>query len=167
VNASRAAHVVGLAAAVVSCAAASPALAASLSVESGAVVLGKTESAIVTVRVDEPPGDEERPLRLSVNVGSFSEPRRIGPGKYRATYLPPQTRFPQVALVAVWRETGPDARIDFLRLPLFGQTSLAVSAPRGAQVTVEVGLDTYGPLPADARGEVRVPIIVPPVLWVD
>ncbi len=162
-NASRAARALGLLASVLlSAAAASPALAASLSIESGAVVLGKTESSLVTVRVDEPPGDEERPLRLSVNVGSFSEPRRIGPGKYRVTYLPPRTRFPQVALVAVWRETGPGARIDFLRLPLFGETTLPVSAPRGAQVTVEVGLDTFGPTPADARGEARVRIIVPP-----
>jgi hypothetical protein len=135
---------------------------ASLSVESGVVILGRTESATVTVRVDEPPGAEERPLRLSVNVGSFSEPRRIGPGKYRATYLPPPTRFPQVALVAVWRETGPDARIDFLRMPLLGQTKLAVTARKGSQVKVEVGLDTFGPVVADARGSALVPILVPP-----
>ncbi len=50
-----------------------------------------------------------------MNVGSFSEPMRLGPGKYRVTYVPPTTRFPQVALVAVWRETGTDARIDFKR----------------------------------------------------
>lgn len=136
--------------------------AASLSIETGVIVLGRTESATVTVRVDEPPGAEDRPLRLSVNVGSFSEPRRLGPGKYRATYLPPPTRFPQVALVAVWRETGPDARIDFLRLPLFGQTRLPVKARKGSRLRVEVGLDTFGPVTANARGEALVPIVVPP-----
>src|SRR5512134_706763 len=78
-----------------------PALAASIGLEGGAIVLGKTESMPVTVRVDETPGTEDLPLRLSVNVGSFSEPMRLGPGKYRATYVPPPTRFPQVALVAI------------------------------------------------------------------
>lgn len=151
-----------IAAALALLAAAGVARAASLSIETGVVVLGRTESATVTIRVDEPPGAEERPLRLSVNVGSFSEPRRLGPGKYRATYLPPPTRFPQVALVAVWRETGPSARIDFLRLPLYGQTRLPVKARKGSQLSVEVGLDTFGPATADARGEALVPIVVPP-----
>lgn len=135
---------------------------ASLSIENGAIVLGRTESATVTVRVDEPPGAEDRPLRLAVNVGSFSEPRRLAAGKYRVTYLPPSTRFPQVALVAIWRETGPDARIDFLRMPLFGQSRLPVVARRGAEVTVGVGLGTFGPVTADRRGKAEVPIVVPP-----
>jgi hypothetical protein len=136
--------------------------AASLSIEGGAVVLGKTESVPITVRVDEPPGTEELPLRLSVNVGTFSEPTRLGPGKYRAIYLPPSTRYPQVALVAVWRETGPDARIDFLRFPLFGTTRIAVAAKRGASVRATLGFDTFGPVVADAKGSASVPVAVPP-----
>jgi hypothetical protein len=137
-------------------------LAASLSIEGGAVVLGRTESVPIAIRVDEPPGTEELPLRLSVNVGSFSEPTRIGPGKYRAIYLPPSTRYPQVALVAVWRETGPDARIDFLRLPLFGTTRIAVATKRGAKVSATLGFDTFGPVVADAKGNATLPVAVPP-----
>ena len=136
--------------------------AASLSIEGGAVVLGKTESVPITVRVDEPPGTEELPLRLSVNVGTFSEPTRLGPGRYRAIYLPPSTRYPQVALVAVWRETGPDARIDFLRFPLFGTTRISVAAKRGASVRATLGFDTFGPVVADSRGSAAVPVAVPP-----
>jgi hypothetical protein len=141
-----------------------PALAsaASISVEGGLIVLGKTQSSPVVIRVDEPAGSELYPLRLSVNVGRFSEPVRLGPGKYRATYVPPETRFPQVALVAVWRETGADARIDFLRIPLFGKTRLRVAARPKAEVRAHVGIDTFGPAAADRTGRAEIPIHVEP-----
>ncbi|HET8539024.1 MAG TPA: hypothetical protein VFL83_04035 [Anaeromyxobacter sp.] len=136
--------------------------AASLQVEGGAIVLGRTESAAVVIRVDEPPGAEEQPLRLSVNVGSFSEPARLGPGKYRAVYVPPATRFPQVALVAVWRETGPEAPIDFLRIPLFGMTRIRVTAAPGADARARVGVDEFGPVRVNRRGQAEIPIVVEP-----
>jgi hypothetical protein len=136
--------------------------AASLSVEGGTIVLGRSAAVPVLFRIDEPPGSEILPLRLSVNVGRFSEPARLGPGRYRATYTPPTTQFPQVALVAVWRETGADARIDFLRMPLFGRTRIEVTAEAGAEVRARVGLDTFGPAVADRRGHAEIPIHVEP-----
>lgn len=136
--------------------------AASLSLDRGPVVLGKTESVGVTIRVDERPGTEERPLRLSVNVGSFGEVTRVGPGVYRAKYMPPTTRFPQVALVAAWRETGPDAPIEFLRIPLYGATKIDVSARPRSSVVVRTGLDEFGPVVTNARGNAVVPVLVPP-----
>jgi hypothetical protein len=136
--------------------------AASIAVEGGAIVLGKTRSASVLIRVDEPAGSEVRPLRLSVNVGQFSEPVRLGPGKYRATYTPPEAQFPQVALVAVWRETGPDARIDFLRVPLFGRTRVRLAAPPRSEVRADVGIDHFGPAFADRAGRAEIPLHVEP-----
>lgn len=138
--------------------------AASLSLEAGPVVLGRVKSVGVTLRVEEPPGAEGRPLRLSVNVGGFGPVTRVGSGVYRSEYRPPSTRFPQVALVAVWHETGPEAPIHFLRLPLYGSTKLRLEAPEWAQVQVAVGLDTFGPVRADRRGRVEVPLTVPPLV---
>jgi hypothetical protein len=138
------------------------ALAASISIEGGAVVLGRTESVPVVIRVAEPTGTEDRPLRLAVNVGSFSEPTKIGKGTYRAIYVPPSTRFPQLALVAVWRETGPEAQIDFLRFPLFGTTKIAVTTKRGAEVRAQLGFDTFGPVTADPKGKATLQVAVPP-----
>jgi len=103
--------------------------AATLTLDKEPVVLGRSESVTVTVHVDEPPGTADRPLRLAVNVGSFGEVTRAGPGAYRVVYVPPTTRFPQVALVAVWRETGPEAPIEFLRIPLYGIAKIPVRAP--------------------------------------
>src|SRR3990172_1925611 len=134
----------------------------SISVDGDAVVLGRTESAKVLVRVDEHPAEDAPLLRLSVNVGSFSEPERVAPGQYRAVYVPPRTRFPQMALVAVWRETGPEARADFLRFPLFGTTRLAVKAPPGSAVSGKVGKDEFGPVAANAKGKAILPIVAPP-----
>jgi hypothetical protein len=135
---------------------------ASISVEGGAIVLGNTQSSPVVIRVDEAPGTEQLPLRLSVNVGQFTEPIRLGPGKYRASYTPPATRFPQVALVALWRETGADARIDFLRIPLFGKTRVRLAARPRAEVRARVGIDAFGPVLADRGGRAEVPIHVEP-----
>ncbi len=136
--------------------------ASSISVHGGAIVLGKTPAATVTIGVLEAPGTEDRPLRLSVNVGAFSEPVRVGPGKYSATYVPPPERYPQVALVAVWKETGPDAQIDFLRLALFGTSIVDVKGQPGAAVTVVTPFEQFGPARLDAKGKAHVPIEVPP-----
>jgi hypothetical protein len=143
--------------------AASPAArAASISIDGGAIVLGQRSSAPVTIRVDEEPGQEHRPLRLSASVGSFGEPTRVGSGVYRATYFAPDTRFPQLALVTIWKETGRDAKVDWVSIPLFGASRVPVRARRGASVTIASGFDTFGPVVAGKDGLAVVPIAVPP-----
>ncbi len=139
-----------------------PALGASIVVEPETVVLGRVESARVTLTVDEAPGTEDRPLRLSVNVGSFGQVTRLGPGKYRSVYVAPTTRFPQLALVAVWRETGVDAPIEFLRIPLYGTTRIPVTAAPGAEARIKVGTATFGPVSLDSKGHGTLAVEVPP-----
>jgi hypothetical protein len=141
---------------------AGPARGGSLSVEGGPVILGRTGPSVVLIQADETPGTEELPLRLSVNVGSFSEPTRVAPGRYRAVFTPPATRFPQVALVAVWRETGPDARIEFLRIPLLGVARVPVAARPGSRVQIRIGAETFGPVSVNGSGRAEVPIVAPP-----
>ncbi|HUB09831.1 MAG TPA: hypothetical protein VMB50_22705 [Myxococcales bacterium] len=138
------------------------AVASSLSLDRGPLVLGETGPVGVTIRAPEGPGEEDRPLRLSVNVGSFGEISRVGPGVYRTIYSPPPTRFPQVALVAVWRETGPDAPIDFLSVPLYGATRVPVRVQAGAEVRATVGPEQFGPFVAGAGGRLSLPLKVPP-----
>jgi hypothetical protein len=135
---------------------------ASVALDKEPVVLGRTESVGLIIKIDELPGTEARPLRLSVNVGSFGNIERVGPGTYRTVYLPPSTRFPQVALVAAWRETGPDAPIDFFRFPLYGMTQVPVSARAGSEVKVEVGVQEFGPVTVGTGGKAVVPVVVPP-----
>lgn len=138
------------------------AFGASVALDRGPVVLGRTESVGVTFKIEEAAGAEDRPLRLSVNVGSFSGITRKSPGVYRSVYVPPTTRFPQVVLVAVWRETGPEAPIDFLRIPLYGMATTPVQARPNSEVRVQVGIEEFGPVKADAKGKAQVAIVVPP-----
>ena len=97
-----------------------------------------------------------------MNVGSFSEVTRVAAGRYRSTYVPPPTRFPQVALVAVWRETGPEARIEYLRISLYVTTKIPVASKAGSQVTLQIGPDSFGPVMTDARGKATIAAAVPP-----
>lgn len=133
-----------------------------IALDRGPVVLGRTESVGVTLHVDEPPGAQDRPIRVAVNVGHFSEVVRKGPGLYRSVYFPPATKFPQIALIAVWRETGPDAPIEFLRIQLYGVTKIPVTAKPGSDVSIAVGPDEFGPVTTNARGEASVSVTVPP-----
>jgi hypothetical protein len=129
---------------------------------SGPLVLGTIDEVSVVIHESPPEVEDRRPLRIAVNVGSFSPIQIASPGVYRTTYRLPATRHPQVALVALWRETGPGAPIDFQRIPLFGKTTLPVGTREGARVTVLVGEQTFGPITADRRGNAVVPIEVPP-----
>ncbi len=145
------------------------AAAPSIALDRGPSVLGEAGPVGVTVKVDEAaPGTaaagapDDRPLRLSVNVGSFGDVARISPGVYRTVYTPPATKFPQLALVAVWRETGVNAPIDILSIPLYGTTSVPVHVQPGAEVRIAVGADEFGPVVAGPRGKVVVRVRVPP-----
>ena len=72
----------------------------------GAIVLADAPDSIpVTITAPETPETRDRPLRVSVNVGTFGPVERTGPGTYVTAYHPPKTRFPQLALVAVWLQT--------------------------------------------------------------
>ncbi|MGC4116413.1 MAG: Ig-like domain-containing protein [Myxococcales bacterium] len=124
-------------------------------------MLGETGSVVLTLKVDEAEEDQERPLRLAANVGSFGEVTREGPGTYHVVYVPPTTRFPQVALIAVWKETGPEAPIDFVRVPLHGRTKLPLGAPKGTELKVRVGSAEFGPVVAEGRST-EITLAVPP-----
>jgi hypothetical protein len=126
------------------------------------IVLGEVEQISLVIEAPETPETEGRPLQVSVNVGRLDPPERVGRGKYRAHYHLPTTKFPQSAIVAVWRETGPDAQVDFLRIPLSARTKLPVKSKPGAEVRVFVAEDRFGPVSADRKGQALVPIVVPP-----
>lgn len=126
------------------------------------IILGEVETISLVIEVPETHESEGRPLQVTASVGKIDTPERVGPGKYRAHYHLPSTKFPQAAILAVWQETGPDARIDFLRIPLSARTKLPVKANAGNEVRVLVGDEKFGPVNADRKGSALVPIVVPP-----
>ena len=83
--------------------------------------------------------------------------------RYTATYTPPSTPFPQVAIVSVWDATDPDKTFGFFTIPLVGKVDYPVDAQApGVQLTFTVGDKTFPAVTSGADGIARVPIEVPP-----
>ena len=124
--------------------------------EPQAVVLGRDRS--VALRVS---GTEGARLYSACNVGRLVEERADG-GTRIFRWTPPDTRFPSVAVLLFWtpRPQAPEATV--LSIALSGQTTLQMETEPSAAVQVQVGGMTFGPVAADERGRVRVPIQVPP-----
>lgn len=133
--------------------------AATLELEGAPLVLGRAEKVAATIALDEP--EKAPPLLLAASVGSFSAPVRVKPGLYKAEYTPPATRFPQVAIAALYRDDG-KLEVEFLRFPLHGATRLPVRAEPGYRVTAEVEGKSFGPVVAGEDGTATVPLVVPP-----
>jgi hypothetical protein len=137
--------------------------AASLSVEVEPVVLGQQE--VVALEIIAPSRGGPETLRVAVNVGRIEGVEPIGADRYRARFRLPETRFPQVAMVGVWHETGDDRpEVSVFRIPLHGVTRIPVTTEPGATVFVHVGGERFGPMRVDASGSAVVPITVAPGL---
>jgi hypothetical protein len=126
------------------------------------IVLGEVEQVPILIDLPEPPDAEGRPLQVVVSAGRIDELTRIGSGRYRAMFRTPPTRFPQVAIVAFWYETGADADVQFQSIPLYAKTKLPYKTKPGVDVRILVGSESFGPVTADRKGVATVPIVVPP-----
>lgn len=135
--------------------------AAQVTAEPSVIRLGETEKVTVRFRLERCEAPGELPA-VSVNIGALGAVKRITSTLYEVDYFPPETRFPQVALIARWCEGASDSQLDFVRLPLLGQTRLPVSTRPGSEVHVEVGDGSYGPVTADTRGAATLDIFIPP-----
>jgi hypothetical protein len=96
-----------------------------------------------------------------VNVGSVEGIETVG-GTLRVHYRPPTASFPQVLCLALWRDTGADARVHVIRVPLLGETRIPVKTRPGSVVKVVVGGQVFGPVQAGSHGAVSVPVLVAP-----
>jgi hypothetical protein len=128
------------------------------------IILGETASATLRITATD---DDGRPLdvappMLKISTGALSPPVRVAPGVWNATFTPPKDAWPHVAIVAATIEHGQETAVGFVALPLWGKGQAAVATKPNAQVTVSIGADRFGPVPSNAAGDVRVPILVPP-----
>ncbi|MHB8877103.1 MAG: hypothetical protein ACYC8T_25690 [Myxococcaceae bacterium] len=128
-----------------------------VSVKPTRVVLGRDKG--VEVRVSSHGSGN---LRAVANVGALREQSGGPKGFQRYFYSPPSDRFPQVAVLLFWVEDGGRPEVKVVRVPLVGRTELEATSEPGATVRVEVAKAIFGPVKADSRGRVAVPIEVPP-----
>ncbi|MES1157472.1 MAG: hypothetical protein ABUL67_00105, partial [Haliangium ochraceum] len=128
------------------------------------LTLGLDTGTTLSVTVTGPGADEATPGRTQVTVGELG-PLVAGPrpGSFVAEYRLPQDRQPQSAIVAV-EVLLPGGRrahgTAHLMLPAVTDFPLRTSP--NAAVSLEIAGTVFGPRKADAAGNVRVPIVVPP-----
>ncbi|MFL5356240.1 hypothetical protein [Archangium sp.] len=146
-----------------------PATQVSLTVEPPAPVKGRDKEARLTVRMLRPdgtPDDTGAPPVLRANVGRVESLERTGPGTWRARYVLPDTRYPEVAiLVALSAWPHPQSihgAYGEVRVPLAASVELPGRTEPNAQLTVTIAGTSFGPVKAAPDGRFRLPVIVPP-----
>ncbi len=131
-------------------------IAAALSAQPPRLVLGKDAGADLELGV--PAGAR---VTFSTSVGAVGAPREKD-GVVRARFAPPALRAPSVALVLAQIDVGAERRFEWLSIPLSGSDTMEIETRPGSEVVAAVATSTIGPVKADARGIVRLPMVVPP-----
>ena len=124
--------------------------------------LGVDQEVDVAVTVAGPDAARFVPLRALATVGTLEPLRTLGPGQFVARYLPPADRFPQVALLLVEVGNGAARLHCATRIALEGSTIFPFHTGAGTAVTMRIADRQFGPVVADAKGHVEIPIDVPP-----
>ena len=146
-----------------------PAAKVELSLAANAPVKGRDTETTIEVRVVRSDGTVDPntpPPVLTANVGTISAPEPLEPGHFRAHYLLPKTRYPEVAVIvafAPWPHSGAiHGAVGSLLVPLASAIDLPGHTERNAQMSIEISGQTYGPTKAGADGRFTLPVVVPP-----
>jgi len=138
-------------------------LIARLGAEKPEAILGVDDRIDLVIEWVGPGAEQAQLGRVAVSVGQIVAIERISPTTVLATYLPPATAFPQVALALFeWLPPAGPPRHLLWRCPLRARTNFPIRTSSGATVTVTIGADTFGPVRADREGRVILPLDVPP-----
>ena len=146
-----------------------PATEVRLALEPPAPVKGKDTEARLTVRLVRPDGtadDSGAPPVVRVSVGRVEDLERTGPGTYRARYVLPDTRYPEVAILVAFSAWPSPQSIHGaygrVLVPLAASVNLPGTTEPDAAISIDIAGQTFGPVTAGHDGRFRVPIIVPP-----
>ncbi|HEX8825322.1 MAG TPA: hypothetical protein VF794_35740 [Archangium sp.] len=125
----------------------------------GHVLLGMERETEVRIELEP----SATGVELFASRGEVGPLTRVGPGIFRATYVPPRQNLPVVVILAALAQGAQGVVLDgWTELPLWGQGEAEVRTRPGAPVTLQVGSKNYGPISADANGVARIPVAVPP-----
>lgn len=126
-------------------------------------VKGRDTEATLLISLDT---DRTSPPVLRANVGALDRVERVGPGKFRARYVLPTNRAPEVAIIvafAPWPSPqSVEGSLGVLRVPMASSVEVPGRAEPGAEVRIKLGESTFGPVRAQSDGSFRLPVVVPP-----
>jgi hypothetical protein len=123
------------------------------------VVLGRDNAVLVQVQV--PPGTPA--LRAAASTGSLQPLPVTARDVYAYRWMPPDIRYPLLAVLAFWVDPpeGPP-EVTTVHIPLLGRTTVDVNTNANADVVVQIAEQRFGPVRANRKGQVKVPVEVPP-----
>lgn len=140
-----------------------------IKLQPAAPVKGQDKDATLTVEVTDAsgaPDAQSAPPIIRANVGALEGLERVGPGQYRARYVLPDTRYPEVAVIAAFAAWPHAASVHgtfgALRVPLPTAIELPGRAEANAETTVTIAGRRFGPVKTDGQGNFSVPVVVPP-----
>lgn len=141
----------------------------SLSITPAAPVKGRDTEAALEVLVKRPDGqldEASAPPVIRANVGTVGALEKVAPGRYRARYQLPKTRYPEVAVIvafAAWpHPQSVHGATGALRVPLSSAVDLPGRTEAQADISLVIGGTTFGPTRAGADGSFTLPVVVPP-----
>ncbi|MGQ0507177.1 MAG: hypothetical protein ACT4TC_17855 [Myxococcaceae bacterium] len=140
-----------------------------LTLSPAAPVKGRDESALLEIRILRPDNSvdvDAAPPVLVANVGTIEAATSTAPGVFRARYLLPVTRYPEVAVLvafSAWpHPQSVQGAFGQLRVPLASAIELPGRTEPGAQMSIELAGVSYGPVQAERDGRFRLPVVAPP-----
>jgi len=146
-----------------------PAAGVRLKLEPAAPVKNRDTSAELTIEMrnaEGHPDPESAPPVLRANVGSIEALQKVGPGIYKARYVLPTTRFPEVAVVvafSAWpHPQSVHGAFGALRVPLAAAVELPGKTEANADLTLLIANKPFGPVRTGPDGRFKIPIVVPP-----
>lgn len=126
----------------------------------------KGRDTVATLEIEIGGVDQPAPPVLRANVGTFENVERVGTGRFRARYVLPTTRFPEVAIIvafAPWpHPQSVEGAFGVLRVPISSAVEVPGRAEAGAEVRLTVGEATFGPVTAQPGGTFKLPVVIPP-----
>lgn len=126
----------------------------------------KGRDAVASLEIAIGGVDQPAPPVLRANVGTFENVERVGPGRFRARYVLPTTRFPEVAIIvafAPWpHPQSVEGAFGVLRVPIASAVEVPGRAEPGAEVRLTLGDAVFGPVTAQNDGSFRLPVVIPP-----
>lgn len=131
-------------------------IAAAFSAQPARLVLGKDGGA--DLEVQAPAGAK---VTFSSSVGTVGAAREKD-GAVHARFTPPPLRAPSVALVLAQIEANGERELRWLSIPLTGSDTMEIETRPGSEVQAIVAGHAIGPVSADGKGMVKLPMVVPP-----
>lgn len=126
----------------------------------------KGRDTVATLEIDLGGVEQPAPPVLRANVGTFENVERVGKSRFRARYVLPTTRFPEVAIIvafAPWpHPQSVEGAFGVLRVPISSAVEVPGRAEAGAEVRLTVGDVTFGPVTAQPGGTFKLPVVIPP-----